>query len=89
MSTVYDEIKAERDRQDTLWGHDFDNKNTINDWVAYIAAYASRAAFTDSEVLNEKTAQQRELLVKTAALAVAAIETIDRLGKLASRHYDV
>ena len=80
--SVYDEIKQERTRQDEQWGVAFDDKNTVNDWTAYIISYAGRAAFTVDD------ASWREQAVKTAALVIAAIETLDRNGKFPPRHYD-
>jgi len=55
----------------------FDQKNTRNDWVAYISAYLGRAA--DKCARNERDVQNfRENMVKVAALAVAAIEAHDK-----------
>lgn len=81
-SAVLAEIRHERNYQTDKWGNEFDDKNTVNDFTAYITKYAGNAAFATC------TADQRTQLVKVAALAVAAIETIDRNGKLADRHYD-
>lgn len=82
--TVYEEIKAERSYQDSRWGTAFDDKNTANDWVAYISMYAAKAS-------PEKwdAAEFRKGMIKVATLAVAAIETFDRNGKLPPRHYDL
>jgi hypothetical protein len=83
---IFDLIREERARQDLIWGGImFDEKNTPNDWVTYITHYAARAAMKcpiDYENF-------RKDMIKVAALAVAAIETMDSLGgKLAKRHYD-
>lgn len=77
------EITAERDYQDSKWGRAFDDKNTVNDWAAYITQYLSRAT-----VMGVKPDKQREALVKTAALCVAALEAFDRNGAFTNRHYD-
>lgn len=81
------DVAEERERQEELWGNEFDDKNNINDWCTYICRYASTAAFVPPN--PEQGATQRELLVKTAALALAALEAFDRNnGKFPSRHYD-
>lgn len=80
-------ISAERDRQDGLWGNDFDDKNTPNDWVAYICNYVTTGAYDGRK--KEYTPEKfREHLIKAATICVAAIETINRNGKCADRHYD-
>lgn len=66
---VYGLIDGERLYQDQKWGQENDNKNSPNDWIAYITAYAGKAY---SFPFNE--AQFRQYLVKVAALAVAALE---------------
>lgn len=67
-SAVYDLINAERAYQDSKW-KDVDDKNTPNDWIAYITAYTGKAY---SIPFNRD--QFRQALVKVAALAVAALE---------------
>ena len=74
------EVVAEVERQRSLSiGGDtavFDASNSKNDWVAYIAAYAGRAA--DKCVRNEREEQDfRVNLLKTAALCVSAIAAVD------------
>jgi len=83
MEKVLEEIKKERERQESHWGTDFDDKNTLNDWVAYIMIKAGQAAsmFSSPE-------KQRENLLKTAALAVAACEAFDRNNGFPERHYE-
>lgn len=69
---IYQEIVLERQYQNELWGEKNDDKNTEEDWVSYITEYANG--------LTERTKDKsfRERLVKVAALAVAALESIDR-----------
>jgi hypothetical protein len=78
---ILDEIDAERERQVSggpgVHTDDFDKTNTANDWIAYIIAYAGRAARRVYRNQREKQGY-RENLVKTAALAVAALEAYDR-----------
>lgn len=83
MSNVTEEIKAERAYQDGKWGTAFDDKNTVNDWGAYIGSYTGNATN-----MNATPAQQRKALVKVASLAVAAIEAFDRNNGFPARHYD-
>lgn len=79
---IFKAIEDERAYQDKIWGKDFDQLNTINDWVAFIIQYAGRAVA--SENVN-KPGAQREALVKVAALCVAALEQ----PAFAPRHYEV
>jgi len=78
---IVDEIVAERGRARNLaFGGDteaFDRANSANDWVAYICAYAGRAAAKCPR--NEREHQGfRENMVKVAALALSAIEAHDK-----------
>lgn len=78
--TVYDEIKAERDYQDGRWGHKTDDElNTPWMWVAYITRYASNWMVGTFLPLGKDTTDTfRKMMVKVAAIAVAAIESLDR-----------
>lgn len=80
--SIYDNIRVEREFQDSKWGTEFDDKNTINDWTAYINHYAGLAAFStnDDECYSK--------LIKTAALVVAALEAFNRNHGFPKRHYD-
>lgn len=85
---ILEAISKERKRQDRLWGSEFDDKNTPNDWVAYITNYVAAGAYDGR---HEKFTVEgfRANLLKAATVCVAAVETIDRNnGKLAKRHYD-
>ncbi len=83
MMNVYEEIKAEREYQDKKWGIAFDDKNTLNDWITYINIYAAKAA-----AMGNTKEEQRKQMVKVAALTVAALQSFDRNGGFAPRHYD-
>jgi hypothetical protein len=65
--------------QNEKWGTDFDDKNTPNDWVAYITRYLGKAVLFpfNGDVF-------RGAMLKVAALAVAVLERED----YAPRHYD-
>jgi hypothetical protein len=79
---VLDQIRVERAYQDAKWGSTFDDKNTANDWAAYVAQYVGQAAFA------KQPEEWRRQMVKVATLAVAAIEAFDRNSGLPKRHYD-
>lgn len=80
--TIFDEIKAERERQGERWAA-IDDGHTMNDWVALLVLYAGKA-------VNWKNTreQQRTFLLQVAALAVAALEAFDRHGGFPPRHYE-
>lgn len=63
---------------------DFDDKNTLNDWVTYISMYATESAKMarrdDAHAIYDK-------LIKAANLALLAAERV-RSGTVAPRHYD-
>lgn len=73
-------IDAERAYQDERWGHVADDTlNSPNDWVAFIAHHSSRwrdGSFAPHPA--ETVAAFRKQMIKAAALAVAAIESLDR-----------
>jgi hypothetical protein len=78
--SVYDEIKKEREYQDGKWGHETDDTlNTPWMWASYIGQYATkwmRGEFLPVSV--DTTNTFRTCMIKVAAIAVAAIESIDR-----------
>ena len=80
--TILRDVVTERQHQVAKWGIEFDDKNTINDWVSYITSYAGQAAFEDN------AAVRRHKLIQVAALAVAAVEAFDRNLSFPNRHYD-
>ena len=77
---IFKMIDLERERQNGVWGEKFDNKNTPNDWVAYLCAHAGKAV-----TLPWDRAAFRKAVLKVAAIAVAILERED----YAPRHYDV
>jgi hypothetical protein len=76
-----DTIMQERIRQDGLWGDEFDQKNTANDWYAYISHYMSLAMRSHAQGYAVN-------MVKACGIAQAAILMIDRYGRCAPRHYE-
>lgn len=81
---IFEELDSENEYALQKWGgHDFDDKNTLNDWAAYVGEYVGKATtFTaDKET-------QRTNLIKAANLLVGAIEAMDRNGGFPNRHYE-
>lgn len=83
MEKILEEIRKERQHQHELWGNDFDDRNTCNDWIAYITSYAGKGVTLEASAL-----EFREAMIKVATLAVAAVEAVDRNDGTAPRHYD-
>jgi hypothetical protein len=88
---IYDEIKNEREYQNDKWGTKADLEvNTPNDFCAYIAHHSTRwfkGGFVpyDSETVDNFRTQ----MIKTAALAIAAIEALDKQRELNGKaHYE-
>jgi hypothetical protein len=78
--SVYDEIRAERDYQRDKWGDEADVKvNTPNDFVSYISHHSTRW-FNGGFTPYPKTVvdDYRTQMIKTAALAIAAVEALDK-----------
>ncbi len=76
------DVLREIQRAQQKWGTSFDEKNTLNDWVAYINIYLGQAAIMGasySEVITN--------LRKAAGLAINAIVYAEN-DALAPRHYD-
>ena len=80
---IFNSIETERAYQDKRWGNAFDDKNTLNDWVTYINHYLA-----DASKMPVPVETQRKNLLKAATLCIAALETLDRNGTFAPRHYD-
>jgi hypothetical protein len=80
---ILEEVKAEREYQNRLWGTDFDNLNDLDNWARYIMTYCARAVDTRATPAN-----QRRDMMKVAAIAVAACEAFDRNGHFPPRRYE-
>lgn len=76
---IFDAIEKERAYQDEKWGRDFDDKNTANDWVSYVAIYLGKAV---TMPFNREAFHSA--LLKAATLCVAALER----DAFPPRHYD-
>ncbi|HEV7266459.1 MAG TPA: hypothetical protein VGN83_16285 [Falsiroseomonas sp.] len=71
------EVGAERTRQDAQWGVERDEALSVATFVQLIADYAGWARVKAREGSH---VEARQRLVQVAALAVAAVETLDRRG---------
>lgn len=80
MDKILEEIRKERAYQKERWGTEADDKvNTPADWSLYISNYASKWMDGTFRPYQRKTLEGfRTSMVKTATLAIAAIESIDR-----------
>jgi hypothetical protein len=83
IDDILEEIKNEREHQDQKWGGlEHDDKLGLWDFAIYIITrsnqinHNSRPGFTTTNLYSV----YRRLFVEIAALAVAAIESIDRRG---------
>lgn len=68
--SILQEILNERGRQDDKWGGpEHDDQHPLADFVDFIEGYAAKARDGD---------EPRRRLIQVAALAVAAVESMDR-----------
>ena len=77
IEEIFKEIMGERERQDHQWGGPpHDDRHSPCDWAAYIDKQLSAA---ENEWLEKRNLGLfSERMRKIAALAVAAIQSIDR-----------
>jgi len=80
---IFGEMLAEQVTAERRWTLDFDDKNTLNDWVIYITQYASSAA----KFGNTKE-ETRDQLIKAGGLVIAALKALERNDGFPKRHYD-
>lgn len=78
IDEILDDVRSERSSQKSKWGTDIDMH--ANDWHAVIEDYNGMAR---RKLLQNMPLDARERFIKIAALAVAAIEQIDR-GKFST-----
>jgi hypothetical protein len=77
---IYKEIEAERAYQDTRWGTSTDDaKNNPFNWVSYVASYSTKWMKGEFPPFTKTTVDAfRVSMIKTAAIAIAAVESLDR-----------
>lgn len=73
---VYDDVAAERERQDAKWGGpDHDDEHCPSEFVSFIYEKSNHAV---DAVFDKSPTEVRRRLIQVAALAVAAVESLDR-----------
>ena len=76
------DINGERGRQDGLWG---EQKHSPTNWLVILGEEYGEACKAAVKVFfdysNEDYSEYREELIHTAAVAIAAIESLDRAVK--------
>lgn len=90
--SVYDEIRLERSAQDAKWGGaQHDDEHTPSEWIGFIIEHAAksipRAYARRADLLERATEYSpmephevvRKQMVRVAALALATIESFDRV----------
>lgn len=75
MNDILNDIANEREYQKTKWG-DSDHLNNEYNWAGYIGAYTNRSLIGYPGSTPERRAAFKADMLKVAALAVAAIESI-------------
>jgi len=80
LEAIFQEIEAERIRQDGKWGTEVDDiENTPWMWAAYIGLYATKWMVGTFMPLDRTVTDAfRAAMVKVASIAVAAIQSVDR-----------
>jgi hypothetical protein len=88
--SIYAEIDKERDKQDGKYGGpEHDDGHVPNDWIALITGYAGESAAypacSKTLTVTDKMRFTRGML-RVAAVAIAAIESVDRQAAQAPPH---
>lgn len=80
VDPILSEIFSEVEYQESRWGTESDDtRNTPWMWSAYIAQYATRwMAGTFAPLKSTTVFTFRKSMIKVAAIAVAAVRSIDR-----------
>lgn len=82
LSDVAVDVMNEVDRAREMWGTTFDDKNTLNDWIAYTNIYLANASTMGASPETVKRG-----LRKAAGLVLSALYQAEN-DLLAPRHYD-
>lgn len=78
-SLVLTEVLSERKHQVERWGNGKDDTvNTPHMWLTWIQLYGTKWTEGEFELNEEITDKFRECMIKVAAIATAAAESIDR-----------
>lgn len=73
---IAQEFHVERTAQEAKWGDGNDDKWSLGEWAALISHYATRQAVGDMHAIDAD--KFRADMVKVGALAMAAIQAIER-----------
>lgn len=76
MRSVFDDIVDERTRQVEKWEDEFDDDYTPEQWITLMGRYADKVRH------GVGIQDQRRRFIQIAALAVAAVEALDRKAEL-------
>ena len=78
---VLSDLTNEREYQIQKWGTDADDRiNTPMDFVGYIAHHSTRWFNGGFRPYSKETLQNyRQEMIKTATLAIAAVESVDKI----------
>ena len=79
IDTVFEDIRTERERQDTLWG--VDRELPPRTWLTILMEEVGEVA---KATLDKDYEGYREELIQVAAVAVAALENLIRYEKEAT-----
>ena len=82
LHTLIEQIELEMDRANNMWGKDFDDKNTLNDWIAFINYYLSKAV-----AMGISKEDREKYMRKACGLAINTFIRV-RTNSLAPRHYE-
>lgn len=74
---IYEDIKAERKKQDQKWGQDHDDQLGPWDWTSILTSEIGEAIKV-SDINVQDREQYRNQMIKIAATAVASLEALDR-----------
>lgn len=80
--TVLAQVREERRRQDKQWGGpSHDDAHVPSDWVSYVGEHLDRAKKSIVQRVLADPDRYRQNMIEVAALAVAAVESLDRKRK--------
>lgn len=82
IAVILDEIGREIERAKKEWGEEFDRKNNLDNWIAYVVKYLGKAAAMGATIEEQETN-----LRKAAGILISAIDMMRREG-FQPRHYE-
>ena len=82
IDATFERVKTELIYADEKWGTEFDDKNTLSDWVAYTINYIGQATRMDATEEGKVVALRKAIGLLTNALVRIETQT------MAKRHFD-